>query len=308
MEENGIINDILSFIFTYLPMNDIYHCMQVSKQYHESTQSSYLWGYLLDNKFGNDYKNLIEDTLYETYKKCYVLTKSNIKLNLEELNRLQTIHLNQKKLTTPIKGIHKLKNLKMLYLDHNQMTTISKEIFTLNNLENLYLYNNNLTVIPTEIGMLTKLQTLYLNNNQITVLPNEICNLINLKVLHIHHNQLITLPEQIGKLTNLEQLYASYNQLTTIPISITKLKKLTALYLRNNQLTTIPEKFCKFERLAIQLSGNQLIDIPKGCSHMINLSEDLSYKPKYVQKDNDKPEKIKSVNNDDDYDMFDLFG
>ena len=77
------MEDVISYIFTYLPLKDVYQGMQVNKQYYTSIKYSCLWGSLLDRDYAEDYKVLLEYPLYETYKKCYGLTGIKKELSLK---------------------------------------------------------------------------------------------------------------------------------------------------------------------------------------------------------------------------------
>jgi len=87
------MEDVYLYILTYLPLQDIYNCMQVDKTMYNASQQPYLWGKLL----GNKYEEIKTKTLYETYKKIYQLTILKTKLKIKvndviELINLQELH------------------------------------------------------------------------------------------------------------------------------------------------------------------------------------------------------------------------
>ena len=45
------MEDVYLYILTYLPLQDIYKCMQVDKTMYNASQQPYLWGKLLGNKY-----------------------------------------------------------------------------------------------------------------------------------------------------------------------------------------------------------------------------------------------------------------
>ena len=136
------MEDVLSHIFSYMTLEEINRCSEVSKEYNRVSRSEYLWLKMLETDYKDNYNKFIKKTKYETYKGCYNLCKIT-KYELDKLN-----------------------GSNILSLMNNNMETIPQEIGQLTNLQQLYLYNNQLTIIPQEIGQLTNLQELYLDNNQ----------------------------------------------------------------------------------------------------------------------------------------------
>lgn len=89
------MDDIIFNVYMYLPLKEIYHCMQVNKQCYVDSQQPHLWGLLLESEFGDCYKKLKLDTLYETYKLCIGLNKiknlsHNSLKNISEMYDLQS--------------------------------------------------------------------------------------------------------------------------------------------------------------------------------------------------------------------------
>ena len=150
------MEDILTVVYQYLSVTDIYKCMQVNRQFYRACKQPLLWSILLTQDYDNEYTNFKQNTLYNCYKKCHILNKLKVILKIGR------------------KDIIELNNLQRLYLHNNQLTTILSEIGQLTNLQTLYLDNNQLTTIPSEIGQLTNLQSLYLDSNTITIITSEI--------------------------------------------------------------------------------------------------------------------------------------
>lgn len=78
--------------------------------------------------------------------------------------------------------------LESLYLNNNKLTSIPHQISNLRNLRTLDLSNNRIIEVPPELGMCFNLRYLYLFDNNIKLLPHEFGNLIELLFLGIEGN------------------------------------------------------------------------------------------------------------------------
>lgn len=127
-----------------------------------------------------------------------------------------------------------------LDLSKKNLSTISPDIKNLTALLQLDLSANHLVNIPVEIGTITTLQVLTLNQNQITSIPKEIGNLSELQTLNLWLCKLNAIPKEIGKLTNLTRLDISSNELLEIPDEFKNLSNLNILRFDGNELSRIP--------------------------------------------------------------------
>ena len=187
------MEDVLLHIYRDLPLQDIYSCSLVSKEYNKVFGNSLLWKMILDT-INEKAITLWHNNPLITFKKYTLIDRLKNKLKIN-------------------KTIAKLYEIKELSLSNNQLTILPAEIGQLTNLQTLYLHQNQLTTLPAEIGQLTNLQTLYLYHNQLTTLPAEIGQLTNLRILYVNNNQLTTLPVEIGQLITLRELWLQNNQL-----------------------------------------------------------------------------------------------
>ncbi|CAN3373394.1 hypothetical protein DIURU_000324 [Diutina rugosa] len=80
--------------------------------------------------------------------------------------------------------------LESLYLNNNKLTVVPAAIKKLKSLRVLDLSHNRLTEVPPELGLCFNLRYLYLFDNQIKTLPNEFGNLIELLFLGVEGNPL----------------------------------------------------------------------------------------------------------------------
>lgn len=199
------MDDIIFNVYLYLPLKEIYQCMQVNKQCYEYSLVPYLWFHLLEKDYKDEYNEFEQNTLYETYKLC------------SELDTIRYMSYYS------VKNISELNNLRRLYFAHSQLKTIPSAIGNLTNLQGLYLNDNQLTTIPETIGQLSNLISLSLENNQLKNIPDTIGNLSELKFLYLNNNNLTTIPESMGKLNKLIGLHLRNNQIKIIPEAIKRL-------------------------------------------------------------------------------------
>jgi Leucine-rich repeat (LRR) protein len=227
------MEDVLSNVFIFLPINDILACTNVCRIFHTSTTNQMLWKDLIKRYYGNT--NIFKTNYYESYKfhhgieifiknnsyyggsitKTYndryiKLCKSSLYIPsiLEQFSNLRTLDLGWQKLTFVPIGIEKLTNLSGLYLHDNSLETIPSRLGELQNLEILHLSDNKLITIPTEIGHLTKLKHLFLADNNLISLPTELGQLCNLELIGVSKNpNLTTLPVELSKIKNLKIIH-----------------------------------------------------------------------------------------------------
>ena len=122
---NVFHDDILFELFQWLPINDLLNTAQTCSQFNNVALDDYIWHALCQKDFALDYKHFNENTYYEVYKRCYLLTilKDQLKMqgSLVEINELKTLILTYKKLSKLPNNIGLLTNLQWLYLDGNQI-------------------------------------------------------------------------------------------------------------------------------------------------------------------------------------------
>lgn len=80
--------------------------------------------------------------------------------------------------------------LESLYLNNNRLTTIPPIIRKLRGLRTLDLSHNRIAEVPAQLGLCYNLRYLYLFDNHITTLPNEFGSLVELQFLGIEGNPL----------------------------------------------------------------------------------------------------------------------
>lgn len=122
------------------------------------------------------------------------MSKSNLE-HLPEfvsnMRNLQSLHLENNKLTT---FDITLPQLKSLHLEHNHLQEIPSCVYELSNLEKLFVPYNQITKISPDIQKLSQLQQLKLHNNRLTKLPPELCLLQNLTTFTVFNNPYILSP------------------------------------------------------------------------------------------------------------------
>jgi len=208
--------EIITFRGAQVPKFEADVLQEIEKLTNKQFSKLKLIKYDTQMGFTAEYQRIIGIGLY----KCGLLTLPE---SISNLKSLETLSLEDNKLTSLPESIGNLSSLKELWLDHNQLTTLPESIGNLSSLETLYLHNNELTTLPESITKLKSLQTLRLINNKLMTLPESISNLKSLETLGLGGNQFTTLPESIGNLSSLKTLYLRRNKLTTLPESISNL-------------------------------------------------------------------------------------
>ena len=133
-------------------------------------------------------------------------------------------------------------------------------------------YADKLKEIPAEVFELEQLESLNLNCNNITTIPRKITRLRNLKSLDLAENKLREFPGVLGNLPNLVVLRLWLSSLKSVPGWLSQIQELS-LNLSKNQLTNLPESISKLSNLKhLYLSENQLTNLPESISKLSNLS------------------------------------
>ncbi|XP_068115845.1 PH domain leucine-rich repeat-containing protein phosphatase 2 isoform X2 [Hyperolius riggenbachi] len=180
------------------------------------------------------------------------------------LRRLQIGHNQLRSLPCPPEAVP----LETLDVQHNMLRHLPDSLFTVAlNLRFLNASANVLETLPSmfsgeEVG--TRLHALYLTNNQITDQYVPFLTIhANLRVLHLAYNQLETFPaSKLNKLEFLEELNLSGNRLKSIPSTVSNCKHLHTLIAHSNRLSVFPEIFNLPLIQLVDLSCNNLVEIP----------------------------------------------
>ena len=148
---------------------------------------------------------------------------------------------------------------------------LDRNIFQLDCLNFLQISNTKLLSLPEELGKLLNLKTLDLHRNSIEKLPASIGCLKELKNLDVSGNELQLLPAELGELTLLQTINVNCNKLTELP-SVANLKNLSRLDVSHNQLSELPDGIYELEHLAeIHASNNQISTIDSNVSKLTSL-------------------------------------
>lgn len=100
----------------------------------------------------------------------------NISPKLFQYDFLESLYLNNNKLTTVPPVISKLRSLRTLDLSHNKISEVPPELGLCFNLRYLYLFDNNIEYLPQEFGNLIELLFLGIEGNPIDL---KIANIIS---------------------------------------------------------------------------------------------------------------------------------
>lgn len=99
----------------------------------------------------------------------------NLSPKLFQYDFLESLYLNNNKLTSVPSVIKKLRGLRVLDLSHNRITEVAPELGLCYNLRYLYLFDNNIKTLPNEFRNLIELLFLGIEGNPIDL---KIANLI----------------------------------------------------------------------------------------------------------------------------------
>ncbi|PAA86714.1 hypothetical protein BOX15_Mlig005145g1 [Macrostomum lignano] len=159
-------------------------------------------------------------------------------------------------------------DLLTLDLSQNKLTEYPKQLCNCHFLSISNCSHNLLKSLPDEFDQLQNLLQLDLSYNCLTVLPKALCRLQKLQVLIICNNKLSSLPDDCGDLVSLVVLDASNNKIQSASARLVNLKALRIFKLRNNALQSVPEEWCHLRLHCLDLSVNQLTNLPPAYSEM----------------------------------------
>ncbi len=221
--------------------------------------------------FKNSYVGLMIITLFFNCYSFDRITDSLALVAIKTENQGSAINWNFAESLDKWEGIG-LSNNRVTSLDMNikDVTSLPKEIGDLTNLEQLLLEDNTLTTIPTEIGNLTNLYYLSLTGNDIVSLPSEIEDLTSLEILILAYNSLTSLPDEIVNISSLRILNVISNNLTSLPANMVNLSALTSITVFDNEL-----QFGDIEYLVSEFPG--IIGFNMGYSQQDSVPTYLSY-------------------------------
>ena len=144
--------------------------------------------------------------------------------------------------------------------------------------KHLSLTGQGLNKMPNNVNKLSSLVTLNLSENNISRIGGSILNLRVLQELNLSNNQLKKYESSLNKAKYLVKLDLSYNNISKVDYSIS-FSHLKSLNLSHNSFTSINGIQCK-SLVSLDLSNNQLKNIPKGFRYSKNLKQlNLSNNP-----------------------------
>ncbi|CAB9517668.1 LRR receptor-like serine threonine-protein kinase [Seminavis robusta] len=217
-------------------------------------------------------------------------TKVSTMAGISAAPNLQYLHVTNCEVSGNIPDeLFEMTQLKALYLNYNDFAaTVPAAIGQLSQLQELYLFHNSLTgTLPSELGLLESVEILSLGENHFTgTLPQELNSLQELRVLALQREErqqdlstqsFFVVVEDIGLTGNLisfnntpklRELYLSENHLQgDIPNDFLLAVGDTSATLRVDLSSnifhgTIPISLARFDDLRLDITGNNLRDIP----------------------------------------------
>ncbi|KAK3776900.1 hypothetical protein RRG08_024671 [Elysia crispata] len=177
---------------------------------------------------------------------------------LKKLKNLARLDMSENQLET-IAGLDKLRKLQTLVLDNNKLTSLFKDISTLRRLEVLRCSRNSLKEIPRNIRQLKALVDLDVSENRISILPTDIFMLPKLDVFNASQNQIAKVPSFNVRPQNkhwVNHIDLSENNLAQFPGHL--LQMTSKLDLSGNNIKTLP--YHSIKKLDVSTSQQLVLD------------------------------------------------
>eukprot|EP01105_Mastigella_eilhardi_P008653 TRINITY_DN208_c3_g1_i1.p1 TRINITY_DN208_c3_g1~~TRINITY_DN208_c3_g1_i1.p1 ORF type:complete len:591 (+),score=113.36 TRINITY_DN208_c3_g1_i1:100-1773(+) len=157
------------------------------------------------------------------------------------------------------------------FRDLSAPDAIPEELWGYSGLTALVVNSCNLPAVPDAVGRLTALTQLELGGNALAALPASLSQLEQLSKLGLSSNAFVEAPHVLSTLTRLQELNLAENCLSKLGSTLRALKSLTQLNLAHNNLKRL-SKFGKLISLqTLNLSSNQLNDLPHSFAKLANL-------------------------------------
>jgi hypothetical protein len=194
--------------------------------------------------------------------------------NIPNINTVETLVLENNRITKLKNAFVGLNNLKELFLLNNKICNIKNAFIDLNQLQILSLANNRITKVQDVFINLHELKVLALNDNTITNIQNTFTNLSQLQVLTLDNNRLINIKNTFTQLDQLRALSLNNNGIGKIKDALAPLKKLETLFLSLNLITYEQDAFKGLIHIKeLTMIGNQ----PMSDAQIQNIREHLPH-------------------------------
>lgn len=224
-------------------------------------------------------------------------TFSKLPTSFCQLNRLETLKLNDTPITELPAQVGELSKLVRIDLSRTALTEIPTGFFSLTYLKELHLEGTSIVELPDRFNTLTRLKTLSLNTSKLKQFPISLFQLPALENLILDGTTLTEIPDHFNTLTNLKNASINITTLTQLPPSffqlsalenlnldgtsisqfidpfntLTNLKKIS---LRTPELKQLPLSFIQLQALEdLNLEGTSLTELPDRFDSLINLKK-----------------------------------
>lgn len=179
--------------------------------------------------------------------------------SIENLQSLETLDLQENKLTSLPQEIRALTHLRSLNISNNSMTSVPSELFTSMSVVELSASKNLFSGAFFKVDSVPHLQTLHLAGNSLTdFCASATVALPSLKHLDLSMNRLSSLPSMTGW-TNLITLLVGENHLLSIPEGFSSLQQLRNADFTANDIDKLDNGIALMEGLEnLTLAANPL--------------------------------------------------
>ncbi|KAJ4350135.1 uncharacterized protein N0V89_008756 [Didymosphaeria variabile] len=178
---------------------------------------------------------------------------------VESLTSLETLELQENRLTSLPPEIRALTHLRALNVSDNRLTSLPSEIFTSMPVIDLNASKNSFSGSFFDVGTVPYLQNLCLANNSLTSLyGSDTILLPSIKHLDISTNRLSIMPN-VAAWTSLITLLVGENSLSTLPEGFCSLKQLRNADFTANNINKLDERIALMDGLEnLTLAANPL--------------------------------------------------
>ncbi|KAF2458038.1 hypothetical protein BDY21DRAFT_303257 [Lineolata rhizophorae] len=182
--------------------------------------------------------------------------------SIGKLTQLETLELQENKITSLPASLCDLTQLKILNASSNRLSSLPADVFTTLSLQELLVSKNSIsgTLIPFSVTELPRLQVLQVASNELSALSGSIVEMPALRSVDISANRIEAL-QDVSSWTSLVTLLAEDNKLSSLPDGFTSLPTVRQVDLTGNDFSKVDERIAFMDSLStFKIAANPLRD------------------------------------------------